>query len=85
LNSEELYSFSLDFNEFVKSSRQLDAFHWYRYKYFVDNSNFDDPKKECRYVIKTKQLGEDQKSQLKQELKTCKDLLESLLERIEDE
>ena len=85
MNSEKLYQFSLDLNEFVKFSKQLDAFHYYRYKYFVDNSHFDDPDRECKYAIKTKELGRDQEHELLSELAAAQVLLNKLVLELRDD
>ena len=78
MNDEELYGFSAKLGEFVRISKNLDVYHWYRYRYFVDNSKFTDPS-QCKYVVRTRRFGEEQKKLLSAELKECRDLLDSLI------
>ena len=85
MNPPQLYQFSLDLNSFVKKVSTLDVFHWYRYKYFIDNSNFDDPSIECKYAVRTRDLGEKQSVQLYTELIEARDLLNQLIQVFDEQ
>ena len=82
LEHKELYEFSKDLNDFYKGVEDLSLFHFYRYKYFVDNSSFEDPDRECKYVIRTRDFGEKQKELLKSFLVEKRCALDSLIERL---
>ena len=78
MNYSELYDFSIKLNTFVRKARDLDVFHWFRYKYFVDNSKFPEPT-DCKYVVRTATLGEEQSKLLYEELLSQRDLLNELI------
>lgn len=79
MNHEELYEFSKELVELVKEMEDLNLFHYYRYKYFVDNSSFEDPERECKYVIRTKAFGEKQEDLLREELIKRRDCFDRLI------
>ncbi len=83
MNREELYDFSVGLNDIAKKIQALDVFHWYRFRYFVDNAKFDDPW-DCKYVTRTATLGEQQSQLLLDELVSCRDSLDQLIGAIEN-
>lgn len=79
MEHKELYEFSRELVELVKGMEDLNLFHYYRYKYFVDNSSFEDPERECKYVIRTRDFGNKQKDLLKEELIKRRDCFDKLI------
>jgi len=79
MDHKELYEFSKELVELVKEMEDLNLYHYYRYKYFVDNSSFEDPSRECKYVIRTRDFGEKQIGLLKEELIKRRDCFDKLI------
>ena len=89
MTDEELYTYSKNFDLFVRKIKKLMYFHYYRYAKFVDNSPIGEggypDGLECVYARHTRRLGKEEEQSLVKYLQGLQEDIESLIGAIQNQ
>ena len=81
MTDDELYDHSNRLKKLNRLARELDQYHYYRYRLLVDGSEFG---AECTYAKRTKELGALQLSELRGHLTQMSDIAATVLAELEE-
>ena len=89
MTDEELYTYSKNFDLFVRKIKKLMYFHYYRYAKFVDNSPIGEggypDGLECVYARHTRRLVKEEEQSLVKYLEGLQEDIESLIGAIQNQ